>query len=311
MKKLYQKIKENIHLLAVIALIVIIIILVLFNRIVIIIRSGEAGVLYKLFFGGTVVTKVYSEGIHFIYPWNTMKIYNVRVQAVPHEFDVLTKDGLKLHLFISIRYYPEYRMIGVLHKTVGPDYVNTVVIPEIENVLRVLIGQLNAEEVYTTKQAIIEKSISEAIERIAQRYINVDNVIIKQIQLPAAVDQAIQNKITQKHLAAEYEFKIEKEKQEKDRKEIEAEGLKIFHKSLTPEILRWMGIEATLKLAESPNSKIVIIGGKDGGLPLIGNIPIENFIELRELPSDQKSSRGPRSEKSPETADVKSEKTTR
>lgn len=258
-------------------LIFICIFLFLFNRVVIIISGGQGGVLYRLFFGGTVTTRIYSEGIHFIWPWDQMHVYNVRFQQVPHQFHVLTKHGLKVEVYISIRYRPQYKLLGILHKNVGPDYLNTVVIPEIENVLRVLIGRLDAEEVYTTKQSLIEKALNDAIEQIAQRFIEVDNVIIKKIQLPSVVETAIQAKIEQQHKAEEYEFKLEKEVKEKERKRIEAEGLMLFRKSLNPEILHWMAIQATLKLAESPNAKTIIIGNKESGLPLIGSFPLDQI----------------------------------
>ena len=251
--------------------------LFLFNRVVIFVRAGEGAVLYRLFSGGTVTTRVYGEGIQFIYPWDNLSVYNVRFQQVPHDFYVLTKHGLKVELAISIRYRPEYKLLGILHKNVGPNYVDTVVIPEIENVLRVLIGRLDAEEVYMTKDSLIEKALNGAIEQIAQRFIEVDNVIIKKIQLPPVVENAIQAKIEQQQKTDEYQFRLIKEDREKERKRIEAEGLTLFRQSLTPEVLQWMGIQATLKLAESANAKTIIIGNKESGLPIIGSLPVEQF----------------------------------
>ena len=261
-------------------LIVLIINILLFNRIVVFIGPGEVGVLYRLFFGGTVTTKVYPEGIQFIWPWDTMYVYNARVQEYPHEFDALTKNGLKVHLNLSVRYRPEYKLLGVLHKEVGEDYVNIVVLPEIENVLRVLIGNLDAEEAYTTKQSLLEKAISGAIEQIAQRYVQVDDVIIKKIQLPESVAESIRKKIEQKHVADAYVFRLRKEEEEKKRRRIEAEGLERFRNALSPEVLQYMGIQATLELSKSENAKVVIVGGgKDGGFPIIGNMPLGPFTE--------------------------------
>jgi regulator of protease activity HflC (stomatin/prohibitin superfamily) len=284
MKNFYQKLKEKLRK-ASISLVAPLLIaffaaVYFIQNIIIIIPAGHAGVFWSLFFGGTRIDHIYPEGIQFIYPWDKMYIYNVRVQEVYHEFNVLTKNGLKVHLYISIRYQPEYKLVAMLHKKVGPDYVNIVVIPEIENVLRVLIGQLEAEEVYTTKQAIIEKSVGDAVEQIAQRYVNVDDVIIKRMRLPSSVDDSIQAKITEKHKADAYKFRLLREEQEKERKRIEAEGLKIYHRALTPQILHWMSIDATLKLAESENTKTIIVGsGKDGGLPLVGTIPLQKYEE--------------------------------
>ena len=251
-----------------------IVFLLLLDRVLVLIGPGESGVLYKTFAGGTDIETVYSEGLRFIWPWDKMFIYNCRVQEYAHEFNVLTINGLKVHLDLSIRYRPEYPLVAKLHKDVGEDYLNIVVIPEIENVLRVLIGRLNAEEVYTTKRSLIEKAISEAIEQIAQRYVNVDNVIIKRMQLPESVAESVREKIRQKHIAAAYEYRLEREREEKKRKQIEAEGLERFHMALTPEVLQYMGIQATLELSQSSNSKVVIVGGGEGGLPLIGNLPL-------------------------------------
>jgi regulator of protease activity HflC (stomatin/prohibitin superfamily) len=285
MKKFYQKLKEKLKKISislVAPLLIALFVAVYFiQNILIIVPAGHAGVFWSLFFGGTRIDHIYSEGLHFIFPWDKMYVYNVRVQEVYHEFAVLTKNGLKVELYISIRYQPEYKLVAMLHKKVGPDYVNVVVIPEIENVLRVLIGQLEAEEVYTTKRAIIEKSVGEAVEQIAQRYVNVDDVIIKRMVLPDNVDDSIQEKLTEKHKADAYQFKLLREEQEKERKRIEAEGLKIYHQALTPQILHWMSIDATLKLAESDNSKTIVIGaGKEGGLPLVGTIPLKSYTEI-------------------------------
>jgi len=281
MAEVYQKLKDNIPVFFTVFLILLIILITLFQRIVYFIEPGEGGVLYRLFFGGTVTTRVYTEGIQTVWPWDTMYIYNARVQEVPHEFDVLTVDGLKVHLSLSIRYRPEYKLIAVLHQQVGEDYVNIVVVPEIENVLRVLIGQLNAEEVYTTKQSLIEKAISGAIEQIAQRYVKVDNVIIKSMTLPESVEKSICEKIEEKHKADAYQFRLVKEEKEKDRRRIEAEGLERFRKALSPEVLHYMGIQATLELAKSDNTKVVVIGGgKDGGFPIIGSLPLAPYTEL-------------------------------
>ncbi|OAD21035.1 Membrane protease subunit stomatin/prohibitin-like protein, partial [Candidatus Thiomargarita nelsonii] len=115
------------------------------NRIVITINSGEAGVLYQRLFGGTVTDFVYDEGIHLVLPWDTMYIYNVRIQTKLHDFEVLTNRGLPITLTLAIRYRPEYETVGLLHQQVGPDYVNTIIVPQIESELRKQIGHYNPE----------------------------------------------------------------------------------------------------------------------------------------------------------------------
>ena len=283
MRALYQKLKikfkYNLPYLIVCLLLLVFLIVYLWHSIFIVIRTGEAGVLYKLFAGETVTERIYHEGLQTIYPWNSMHIYNIRVQAFDHEFTVLTKNGLKITLNISVRHHPEHDLLGVLHKKVGPDYVNTIIIPKIESVLRVQIGLLDAEEVYTTKRAVIEKTLNTAVEKIAQRYVKVDDVMIKRMQLPKNVEEQVQVKIQEKHRADAYKFKLVREEKEAARKKIEAEGLneynKILGSSLTEEVLQWLGIRATLKLAESNNSKVVVIGSGKEGLPIIGAISME------------------------------------
>ncbi|MCP4117664.1 MAG: prohibitin family protein [Desulfobacteraceae bacterium] len=275
--KIKQKIRNNLPHIIVAGLMVTLLLIYLFPNIFIFIHSGEAGVLYRRFYGGTVVDKVYGEGLKIIWPFDIMYIYNVRIQEVTREFKVLTKNGLKVGTLISIRYYPGYDQLGVLHQRLGPNYLEKIIIPEIEAVLRIIIGRLEAEEVYRTETSLIEKSVNEAVEEVAQRFVNIDDVLIKQITLPVDIEKAIQYKMEQKHVAEAHIFKIQKEKREAERKRIEGRGirdqLKIIAASLPKDrILKWFGIKTTLELAQSQNAKVVIIGGKDG-LPIIGNVP--------------------------------------
>jgi len=290
-KKLLDKIKStyieikrilkgNISVLLVVFLIQLMLIAYLFNHIVYTVESGQAAVLYKRFGNGTITDRVFSEGLHLICPWDKLYIYNIRVQQRGHTFSVLTKNGLKVKLFISIRYNPEYNLLGVLHKKVGPNYVNEIVLPEIESVLRLIVGQLGAEEIYTTKTGLIDKAINEAIEQISRRFVKVDDVIIKEVELPESVAGSIRYKIEQKHMAEAHLFKILKAKREAIKKRIEADGLKAYNElvnlSLNENVLQWMGIQATIELSKSENSKVVVIGSGKRGLPIIGNLLLED-----------------------------------
>lgn len=301
-KKVYHKFKnrfrKNSPFIIVCVLLSLFVFFYLYDHIVYNVYPGEGGVLYKRFSGGTVVDRVYPEGIHFIFPWDKMYIYNLRIQQIYHEFQVLSKNGLKVTLRLSIRYFPERTLVGVLHKFVGPDYVNTVVIPEIEHVLRILIGHMEAEEVYTTQRAIIEKALNNAVEKVHRRFIAVDTVIIKQISLPPVVEQAIQNKIDQKHRALAMEFVVQRQVREKQRKIIEGQAMEEYNKtvqrSLTPEILKWMSIQATLELAKSNNSKVVVVGGGKEGLPVFGNIILDapGAVQFQAEPSQSAEEAG-------------------
>jgi regulator of protease activity HflC (stomatin/prohibitin superfamily) len=249
------------------------------------VMPGEAGVYWSRFHGGTRVDYIYPEGMHAIPPWDKMYIYTVRIQEIHPEFDVLTNTGLKVHLYLSIRYAPKYKLLGLLHRNVGPDYPNRVITPEITAVLREVIGTMGAEQIYTTGRAVIVEAINLAIERVSQRYIDVDGVLIKGIELPPSVAKAIQYKAEQKHLVEAHTFIVEKEKKEAERKRIEGEGirdqLRIISSGLPEgQVLEYMGIKATLELARSVNSKVIVVGSGKNGLPLIGTVPMDSVTDM-------------------------------
>lgn len=249
-------------------------IIMLWDKMIVSVLAGEGGVLYKRF-SGTVVDTVYKERIYAIFPWNIMTKYNLRVMEEKIELEVLSKQGLKIELLISIRYRPDALMLGVLHQQIGPNYLHSVVIPEVESVIRRYFGQFSDEEIYTSKKAILEKIVSDSAKQLSDKYIILDDLIVRKITFPKVVEDSIQSKITQYHKYKEYEYKIEREKLEAQRKEIEAIGITkykdIISKSITQEYLTWEGIQATKELASSPNSKTVIIGSGDNGLPIILN----------------------------------------
>ncbi len=254
--------------------IIILIFVVYFHSLIFItIKAGEAGVLYRRFAGGTVTDRIYDEGFHFVLPWNTMAIYNTRVQEKSYSLSVLTDEGLKIKLSVSIRYYPERDAVGVLHQKVGPDYLQKVVIPEVDYTLRVSVGKMNVNEVYTSTGQSLHEIIDKAVSEIEKNYVVVQDVIVRQVELPEQVQAAIEAKIEQKQLSEAYKFRLTRETQEAKRKEIEAEGIYNYNikvqESLTEDILKWKGIQATQALAESNNSKIVVIGNGGNQLPII------------------------------------------
>jgi regulator of protease activity HflC (stomatin/prohibitin superfamily) len=260
-------------------LIALLVVLLLWNRIIITIYAGEGGVLFKRW-GGTVVNKIYKEGIHTIFPWNIMTKYNLRIQEKRHEFSVLSKQGLNIDIKISIRFRPEVDTLGILHQKIGPDYVESVVIPEVESVIRRYFGNYSDEEIYTSKGAILEKIRNDATKRLSDKYIILDDLIIRNIEFPESVKNSIQNKIIQYHKYKAYDYKIKRAKLESVEMEIKANGISkykdIISKNITKNYLTWEGIQATMKLAESPNAKIVVIGSGKGGLPLILNTKDNN-----------------------------------
>jgi regulator of protease activity HflC (stomatin/prohibitin superfamily) len=237
---------------------------------------GEAGVVWKRFSGGTVTDKpALGEGFHIIAPWNKVYIYNVKQQE---EFEsgmrVLSSNGLEISLDVSVLYQPKIDALGSLHQTKGEDYLNIVIVPEIRAVARSVIGRYTPEQLYSTKRDAIQNEIyEETKKKVEPQFVQINSVLVRDVTLPPSIKEAIQRKLTQEQEALEYEFRLEKAKQEAEKVRIEAEGKalanRILNASLTRNILLEKGIEATVKLAESNNSKVVVIGSGSEGLPII------------------------------------------
>lgn len=260
------------HYLIIFLLILAILTVLLWHRIVITAYAGEAGVLFRRF-SGTEIDKIYKEGVHFISPLDIMTIYETRNQITLHEFNVLSVKGLRIHLAIAVRYRPKYDMLPTLHQQIGPDYLQRIVLPQIESVMRKQLGGYNADQIYTNENGLLNKAIVLAINEVGRNYVVVDDAIIRSITLPDNIVKAIEDKLTQQEYLRSYEFRLKTATKEAQRRISEARGInqaqRIIGESLTPEILAFKGIKATQELAKSQNAKIVIIGSGKNGLPLI------------------------------------------
>lgn len=240
------------------------------------IGAGEAGVLFKTFGDGVETDITYGEGWHLIAPWNKMIKYEVRQQEVMEDMAVLSSNGLEISLEVSSWYQPTRSDLPKLHQEKGQDYLNRVVKPSIRSASRSVIGRYTPEEIYSSKRDAIQSEIFEETKKILDgQYIQLNAVLVRDITLPPTIKTAIENKLKQEQASLEYEFKLQKEKKEAERIKIAAEGKaeanRILNASLTPNILKEKGIEATLELAKSPNSKVVVVGDKDGMPLILGN----------------------------------------
>ena len=168
-----------------------------------------------------------------------------------------------------------YELLGVLHQEVGPDYLNKIILPQIESVLRRNIGQYTPEDIYTNREGVLSRVITLALEEVGRKYIQVDDIIIRSVDLPDTVKISIENKLVNEQQFLAYNFRLKTEEEEAKRKKIEAEGQDTYQQivgaSLTDKLLQWHGIQATQELAKSPNAKVVVIGSGKNGLPLILN----------------------------------------
>jgi prohibitin 2 len=257
--------------------------------------SGYAGVVWKRFRGGTVVDprQLKYEGMRFVWPWDRVFLYDMRVQSATETYTAISRDGISLTASINIRYRLKPEALPKLHQVVGPNYMASLIVPEIGNRMREVIAEYTAEEVYSTKRPEIQNKITKRVDAMlgesmmehpeGEDYaqyrvplndlLNLIDTLILGIELPTAVVTAINRKIEQHYIAEEYRFRVVREVRESERKKIEAEGIHAFQQLVSQGIsdsyLRWRGIEATLRLAESSNTKLVIVGNGKDGLPLI------------------------------------------
>lgn len=259
----------------IVAAVVILIVLLLFGgRMFLILDAGERGVLFRPYTTGLDKENIYGEGFHIIAPWNNMYVYGVREQQRDEPMDVLDKSGLSISMDITVRFNPVFNEIGYLYEQFGINYINVLVIPEVRSTVRQVAGRYTAEEIYSTKRAEVEKAIIDETKAVlGQNYIEMKALLIRSINLPEQIKTAIESKLKQEQEALAYEYRLQREKSEAERRRIEADGIaaynKIINASLTREILQQRGIEATTALAESPNTKVIVIGSGKDGLPLI------------------------------------------
>lgn len=239
------------------------------------IGSGEAGVLYRTFDDGVVIDEPpLGEGFHIVAPWNKVFIYEVRRQEIFEKMKVLSSNGLDIQLDASVWYQPDAPNLGRLHQEIGENYLNRIILPTIRSAARSVVGRYTPEQLYSSKRDAIQKEIFEESKKIVDdQFIILDDILVRDVTLPPTIKEAIERKLKQEQESLEYEFRLVTAQKEAERQIIEAQGKadanRILSASLTDKILRDKGIEATIKLSESPNAKVVVIGSGDEGMPLI------------------------------------------
>lgn len=257
-------------------LIVIVVIAIIFiSKATITIDGGQRGVLYETLGSGIVTDRpALDEGFQFMAPWNKVQRFNVRQQEFFDQMKVLSSNGLDIQLDATIWYQPQQENLGFLYKEKGVDYLQTIIRPALRSATREVVGRYTPEEIYSSKRAIIQKEIFDETKLILDsQYVQINQVLVRDVTLPQTIRDAIERKLRQEQEALEYEFRLIKAEKEAEKQVIEAEGKaksnRILSASLNDKILRDKGIEATLKLSLSPNSKIIIIGSGKDGLPII------------------------------------------
>ena len=234
--------------------------------------AGNVGVL-TLF--GRVTDEVLSEGTHIVSPLKRNVTMSVRTQELQEQASVPSQEGLLVTLDTSLLFRLNPEQAHVAYRTIGPDYINVVVVPNLRSAIRSITAANSANALYTGQREIVAQRIAEELKReLEPRGVVIESLLLRDVQLPQMLRQAIEAKQQAEQEALRMSFILEREKQEAERKRIEAAGISDFQKivaqGISQQLLTWKGIEATEKLAASSNAKVVVIGSAgSNGLPLI------------------------------------------
>lgn len=246
---------------------------ILFSDLIFIkISPGERGVLWARFFGGTVLNEGYGEGLHLVFPWDKMYIYNIRLQKVEKDLRMLSVNGLVIKVKAATHFRPIPEQLPLLHKHIGPDYMEKLVGPKLTSSLRQVIGNFSPVDIYAQDEEGLLKNIRAIVRsELEAHYLKMIDVMLLHLSLPEQIKHAIEHKLVEEQRLLAYEYILQSAEQEKQRKEIESQGISIFEEKSGISILQWKGIEATESISKSPNSKVVIIGTNADDLPVILN----------------------------------------
>lgn len=242
-------------------------------QLITVVPAGTVGVVDFL---GSVSDNTLKAGVNFVNPMARVVKFSVKTQELKETMNVPTHEGLSIQLEISLLFRLNPDMANKIYKTVGPDYASIILQPQFRSVVRDVTARYDAKALYTGSREKLADEIKRAIGKlVGPRGISVEAAALRQIVLPARLTTAIEEKLKADQESQRMEFILQKEKQEAERKRIEAKGIADFQtivsKGINEQLLKWKGIEATEKLASSQNAKIVIIGSGKDGLPIILN----------------------------------------
>lgn len=240
-----------------------------------IIEAGHAGVYYSRFWGGTVTDKTYGEGIQFMLPWDSIIPYDCRMQSKDYNITALTKGGLEVKVDMSVIWYVEKDQVGYLHITAGPDYREKIIDPSVMSTVRSIIGSYEQSGLYDGSPLKLQEEVMGLLnETLTNAPFTVHSILIREVKLPEEMAGAISEKFVAEQNVLAERYRVLEAIEHYKKSFVEAEGVRItqsiVNDGMSEAYLRYLGIQATLELAESENAKLVIIGDKDG-LPLILN----------------------------------------
>lgn len=260
----------------------------LWKKIVITIPAGSQGVLFYRFKGGTVTEQTFGEGLYLIAPWNILTPYETRLQTRSISLKVPSEEGLEMKISVALRFRPYNESLGHLHRDIGPEYFERLILPEVHGHMRRILGKRPAHDIYTGAQNILQevanvpvmgrvvregsgdKRPGEPPEKVP--YVILEELRVLDITRPDSVAEAVNEKQRQEQLTQEYTHRLQREQKEAERRRIEAAGIRDFRETAGVDPLRWRSVDATLELARSNNAKVVVVGSGQGTMPMMLNL---------------------------------------
>jgi regulator of protease activity HflC (stomatin/prohibitin superfamily) len=235
------------------------------------VHTGHVGVVSMF---GRVTGRTLSEGIHVVNPAAAVTELSIKTQEVKEHAVVPSKEGLIMGLEASLLYHLDPSRAAEVYQQIGPNYAEVLLQPTFRSAIRAVTAANTAASLYSDARENIAKQIQDDVARqVAQRGVIVENVLLRDLQLPDTLKHAIEAKQQAQQEAQRMEFVLQREKQEAERKRVEAAGIKDFQdivsQGISDKLLEWKGIEATMELVKSQNSKVIIVGNPKNGLPLV------------------------------------------
>ena len=245
--------------------------LIAFTQMLTVVPAGNVGVVD---FFGTVSDNTLKAGINLVNPLARVVKFSVKTEEIKEVMDVPSKEGLTVQLELSALFHLNPEKAAQVYKTVGENYVQILLEPQFRSVSRGVTAGYDARALYTSERELVAQIIQKDLEKLVEpRGITIESTPLRRVALPEGLMSAIQDKLRAEQESQRMQFVLMKERQEAERKRIEAQGISDFQnivaRGISEQLLRWKGIEATEKLAASQNAKIVIIGAGKDGLPLI------------------------------------------
>jgi prohibitin 1 len=223
---------------------------------------------------GRVSPTPLNAGIQFANPLARVVTMSIKTQELKEVMDVPSKEGLTMNVECSVLFHLDPEKAADVYRTIGQDYIPVILEPQFRSVTRGVTAGFEAKALYTSEREHLAQVITGDLQKLlGPRGVLIESTPLRRLTLPQRITTAIEEKLSADQESQRMEFVLLKEKQEAERKRIEAAGVADFQRivaqGISPELLRWKGIEATTKIAESPNSKVIVIGSGKDGLPLI------------------------------------------